>query len=259
MAQSAPVISFDEIIQAGTLRSAFQPCPALTKYPDRIKRKNEALAEQLLGSGRRKATSGAGTLASRRGAPPTAPSLASRIGITKVRRLFRYARRMPKTFLQRASPKPHADGPWANVPQHPSKATRPALTARTQSAGNMRRTKMYVDAAGDAPKSAGPRPASAAPISIRGIAHTGPYVVLGTNFAPGTTAADIKAAMAPYGEVIDCYLTSVRPSPVAEIIFKDLKTADTVIEVFHGQKVCAIILLQSFVNVTRRTGVSSMS
>ncbi|KAI4249279.1 MAG: hypothetical protein L6R40_000737 [Gallowayella cf. fulva] len=40
-------------------------------------------------------------------------------------------------------------------------------------------------------------------ISIRGLA--GPYTVVGSNFAPGTTAADIQAAMFPIGgEMQDC-------------------------------------------------------
>lgn len=34
-------------------------------------------------------------------------------------------------------------------------------------------------------------------ISIRGTA--GPYMVIGSNFAPGTTAADIESAMIPSG------------------------------------------------------------
>lgn len=46
-----------------------------------------------------------------------------------------------------------------------------------------------------------------AEITIRGLA--GPYTVVGSNFAPGTTAADIEAAMLPIGgQMHNCQVSS---------------------------------------------------
>ena len=50
--------------------------------PDRLKRKNAKLAEQILGKGRRTSAPGPGGLTSRKGTP--IPTLASRVGISKV-------------------------------------------------------------------------------------------------------------------------------------------------------------------------------
>lgn len=48
-----------------------------------------------------------------------------------------------------------------------------------------------------------------AEITIRGLA--GPYTVVGSNFAPGTTAADIEAAMLPIGgQMQNCQVSSFR-------------------------------------------------
>lgn len=75
-------------------------------------------------------------------------------------------------------------------------------------------------------------------MSIRGMAATGPYVVIASNFAPGTTAADIEAAMAPVGgEVSSCHLVSAKPTVMAEIVFLDKAGAENVIATFNNQKV----------------------
>lgn len=74
-------------------------------------------------------------------------------------------------------------------------------------------------------------------ISIRGVA-SGPYLVIGSNFAPGTTAADIQSAMVPSGsEMQSCKVTSDYPTVTAEMVFAERATADSVIATFNNKKV----------------------
>ena len=73
-------------------------------------------------------------------------------------------------------------------------------------------------------------------ISIRGVA--GPFTVEAINFAPGTTAEDIRAAMEPQGgEIITCRLLKVRPTVEAEIVFAEKAGAEAIISIFNNQKV----------------------
>ncbi|KAL8835702.1 MAG: hypothetical protein Q9170_003204 [Blastenia crenularia] len=72
-------------------------------------------------------------------------------------------------------------------------------------------------------------------INILGAA--GPYTVVGSNFAPGTTAADIESAMAPIGgEVLDCQITSQKPTVVAEMVFSEKARAENVIATFNNKR-----------------------
>ena len=73
-------------------------------------------------------------------------------------------------------------------------------------------------------------------LSIRGLA--GPYVVMGSNFAPGTTAADIESAMVPSaGEMQSCRIITSTPTVIAEMVFVDKQSADSVIATFNNKKV----------------------
>ena len=73
-------------------------------------------------------------------------------------------------------------------------------------------------------------------ISIRGTA--GPYVVIGSNFAPGTTAADIESAMIPSGgEMQSCRILTASPTVIAEMIFSEKHNAESVISTFNNKKV----------------------
>lgn len=73
-------------------------------------------------------------------------------------------------------------------------------------------------------------------INIRGIA--GPCIVVGTNFAPGTTAADIESAMIPSGgEMQSCNIVSYSPILVAEMVFAERANAENVIATFNNKKV----------------------
>ena len=75
-----------------------------------------------------------------------------------------------------------------------------------------------------------------AEISIRGIA--GPYIVIGSNFAPGTTAADIESAMLPVGgEMQSCRIMTAAPTVMAEMVFADKENAELVISTFNSKKV----------------------
>ena len=77
-------------------------------------------------------------------------------------------------------------------------------------------------------------------ITIRGLA--GPYTVQASNFAPGTTAADIESAMIPIGgEMQSCRIIKSVPTVIAEMVFLDKAGADNVIATFNNQKVCSVI------------------
>ncbi|KAI4106900.1 MAG: hypothetical protein LQ339_002872 [Xanthoria mediterranea] len=72
-------------------------------------------------------------------------------------------------------------------------------------------------------------------ITIRGLA--GPYTVVGSNFAPGTTAADIEAAMLPIGgQMQNCQIVTKVPNVVAEMVFSEKAQADNVIATFNNKK-----------------------
>jgi len=74
-------------------------------------------------------------------------------------------------------------------------------------------------------------------ISIRGAAG-GPYVVVASNFAPGTTAADIESVMRGVGgEILYCRLVASTPTVIAEMGFPELGSADRVIATFNNKKV----------------------
>ena len=82
----------------------------------------------------------------------------------------------------------------------------------------------------------GPQNGTGAEISIRGIA--GPYTVIGSNFAPGTTAADIESAMLPVGgEMQNCRILTAAPTVMAEMVFAEKENAEIVINTFNNKKV----------------------
>lgn len=73
-------------------------------------------------------------------------------------------------------------------------------------------------------------------INIKGMA--GPYTVIASNFAPGTTAADIESVMIPIGgEMTSCRLVASQPTVIAEMLFVDKAGAENVISMFNGKKV----------------------
>lgn len=73
-------------------------------------------------------------------------------------------------------------------------------------------------------------------LTIRGVA--GPYVVIGSNFAPGTTAADIESAMVPSTITLQsCRILTSSPTVIAELVFPDKQDAESVVELYNNKKV----------------------
>ncbi|KAI9805537.1 MAG: hypothetical protein M1825_000788 [Sarcosagium campestre] len=226
VSKDTPTVSFNDVVQAG-----------------REKKKNELLAEKIFGKGRRASAPGPG-IAGRK-APPTGPSLASRMGVTK--------------RSVSAAPKPGAqiNGRWnhdlhrLNNPQA-SRVSR--LPTRGASARISRDNKLFAALQSDAvmTDSGGDINILGASngLSIRGSA--GPYTVTASNFAPGTTATDIHATMEPIGgEIVSCRLTTADPTVIAEIVFAERQGAERVIATFNNQRADGR-LLHVYLSPTRR-------
>ncbi|MCJ1431091.1 hypothetical protein MMC27_000441 [Xylographa pallens] len=211
MATAKVVPSFDDIIQA-----------------DRLRRKNEALANEIFGKGRRASTPA--TTGKRK---PGVPSLASRLGVTK-----------PSKRSASSTPKPKAgvDNSWTHDLHHinnPSSVRQPRPGRETLN-NHIVKTSNRLFSAIPANQEHGRTAignafAGADGITIRGLA--GPYTVQASNFAPGTTAADIESAMVPIGgEMQSCRIIKSAPTVIAEMVFLDKAGADNVIATFNNQK-----------------------
>lgn len=73
-------------------------------------------------------------------------------------------------------------------------------------------------------------------LTIRGLA--GPFALLGQNFAPGTTAADIESAMTPIGgEMVSCKIVKTKPFLIAEMVFVSREGGERVIDTFNNKTV----------------------
>ncbi|KAI9719687.1 MAG: hypothetical protein M1828_006120 [Chrysothrix sp. TS-e1954] len=213
MAQAgkAPNTSFDELIQA-----------------QRTKKSHQELAQQMLGSGRN-----ASGLPGRspRNSLSTGPgaSLASRVGVTK-----RSSSTTPKSSL---------NGQWTHdlAPRNP-RSNRNSTTQPTSRSGRdslfsaLSKPSLNGSTSTSQVNIRAPPTASAASMTIRGMA-TGPYVVVASNFALGTTAADIEAAMLPVGGKIEsCRLITANPTVMAEIVFTEREGAENVVAMYNNQK-----------------------
>ncbi|KAJ5881957.1 uncharacterized protein N7529_000629 [Penicillium soppii] len=203
-------ISFDSIIQA-----------------DRQKKKQEDLANQLLGKNRRSSAPGSGSGAGRKGQDKTQTakpgSLASRIGVAK--------RSVSAT----------------------AKPTKPAPVTNGRSRGNNgKKDRINPDQVWKALQSDNgnviAQPRASAPggntrnnISIKGA--SGPFVVVGQNFAPGTTAADIQSALEPVtGPMLSCRIIASSPNVVAEFAYAEKSAAELVVANYHNQRADGRIL-----------------
>lgn len=207
---------------------------------DRSRKKNEALAAKIFGSGSNRRAS----------APNGAGSLASRAGVQK--RVSSHVPRGPAASG-------NIDGGWThdlhdtlNGPQpnnKPKSANTSALASRITVPGaiapskrQQRRAAQVAQALIKMDVQPGASPASGASgfgaankgLSIRGLA--GPYVIMAQNFAPGTTAADIESAMTPVGGIItSCRLLKTQPIVIAELVFESRDGAERVISNFNNQ------------------------
>ncbi|KAJ8110765.1 hypothetical protein OPT61_g6476 [Boeremia exigua] len=198
----------------------------------REQKKKETLAQQFLGSRGRTATptSGSGAKSRQNSEKPT---LLSRIsggaGIQKGR-------------SSSAKPSGNIDGKWqhdlhkVNNPNGlPAKAAR---LGRPASASQIdRNSRTYDKFASALSRNANGRSDSAPGFSIKGVASTGPFTVIASNFAPGTTASDIEAVMAPHGgESLGCKLLTASPTVMVELTFATREGAENVIATFNNQK-----------------------
>ncbi|KAH9872021.1 hypothetical protein J1614_006281 [Plenodomus biglobosus] len=203
----------------------------------REKKKNEVLAQQFLGRGRKTAASGAG-FANKPRADSQKPSLLSRINGAGVQKRSASA----KPNLQ---PSTNIEGKWQhdlhnlNNPNGPPAARgNAAKLSRTVSASQVdRNSRTYDKFASVLNKSTNGRGGETRGFSIRGVASGGPYTVIASNFALGTTAADIEAVMSPVGgETLGCRLISASPTVMVELQFADKQGAENVIATFNNQK-----------------------
>ena len=211
------------------------------------------MAQEIFGRGRRASTPNNGNRKLGSG-----PSLASRVGIAKVR--YQASRNAKCSFApassdtrEKASQRPNfqTQRSLSSAPRLNSNGTLPAketpktITPRAaqqprpaasnpmiRSARSERRNERLFDAATHTEQENG----NGDGLSIRGLA--GPYVVIGQNFAPGTTAADIESAMVPSGgDMISCRIISSSPTVIAEMVFAEKYNAETVISKFNNMKV----------------------
>ena len=57
-----------------------------------------------------------------------------------------------------------------------------------------------------------------------------------SNFAPGTTAEDIRHAMASIGKILSCIILTASPSVISEIVFEKRDAAAACIRQYNGQR-----------------------
>ncbi|KAJ5176162.1 uncharacterized protein N7482_002039 [Penicillium canariense] len=202
--QSSPV-SFDAIIQS-----------------DRQKKQNELLASQILGKnrnqkGRRASAPGPGAVSKVPNAKPG--SLASRIAAPQ-----RSASASVRPNLTNKVTKPK-----------PAPATVASARKSTKSTSQHRPNAERLLAALESGNTQATIRKASGGMSIKGA--SGPFVVIGANFAPGTTAADIQSAIEPLaGPMLSCKVTSHRPIVTAEFVFADKWCAENVVTNFHNQR-----------------------
>lgn len=68
--------------------------------------------------------------------------------------------------------------------------------------------------------------------------------MIGSNFAPGTTAADIQSALEPVGgAIVSCRVVSTYPTVTAEMAFAERQGAESVVANFHNQRVSTVYTL----------------
>ncbi|KAH8732283.1 hypothetical protein GQ44DRAFT_697379 [Phaeosphaeriaceae sp. PMI808] len=201
----------------------------------RERKKNETLAQEFLGRGRKANASGAGAVGTTRNASEK-PTLLSRIsggaGVQK--------------RSSSAKPAGSIDGKWQhdlhklNNPNGPTARARGPGPARPVSASQVdRNSRTYDKFASVLNRNQNPpaRTNDASGFNIRGVANGGPYTVIASNFAPGTTAADIEAVMSPHaGETLGCRLLSAAPTVMVELQVVTKEGADNVIATFNNQK-----------------------
>ncbi|KAI9695265.1 MAG: hypothetical protein M1820_008784 [Bogoriella megaspora] len=231
MANPKEDVSFDQII-----------------LESRKKKQNEALADQILGRGRKTGATTAGPSLGRHVHVPTGPAstLASRAGIMKVRITNSDSKYNADFSAQRSSSANitrTSNGKWqhdlhqANPPR-----ARVQQLQRSQSSSRMDRgNRLFAGIQSELSKENGDSQANIVNRTRDGDLHikgaAGPYTVVGSNFAPGTTAADIESVMVPIGgEIVSCKLICATPTVMVEMHFADKQGAEKVISTFNNKK-----------------------
>jgi hypothetical protein len=203
----------------------------------REKKRNEALAQHFLGSRGRKANgsgSGAGSLDGR--AISQKPTLLSRMsGVQKQR-------------SSSAKPATNIDGKWQHdlhTLNNPNGPPRKGVNRTVSSSQIDRNTRTFDKFAPALNRDGFSRNARDGPadlgLNIRGAAtSSGPHTVMASNFAIGTTAADIEQVMGQVGgELLECRVVVAKPTVMAELTFATKDGAENVIATFNGKKVGA--------------------
>lgn len=202
----------------------------------REKKKKEELAQQILGSRGRNAN-GAGSLTNTRNSSQK-PSLLSRMSNSSG---------VNKSRSSSAKPSPNIDGKWQhdlhqlNNPHGPPSKRLNRTASASQIDRNTRTFEKFRSALAD--NTARQEPSG---FNIKGVATTGPYTVVASNFATGTTAADIEAVMAPIvqeggGDVLNCRVISGNPTVISELLIDRKEGAQNLIDMFNGKKVYSTV------------------
>lgn len=198
----------------------------------REKKRNEVLAQQFLGSrGRKVNAAGSGAAALNGRANSQKPTLLSRMsGVQKQR-------------SSSAKPAATIDGKWQHdlhKLNNPSGPPRKGLN-RTVSTSHIDRNKRNFDKFASALNRDSFGLNGDVGLSIRGAATSGgPHTVIASNFASGTTAADIEQVMGQVGgELLECRIVVAKPTVMAELTFGTKEGAENVIATFNGKKVGA--------------------
>ncbi|KAK5092380.1 hypothetical protein LTR70_003933 [Exophiala xenobiotica] len=231
-------------------------------HADRARKKNEDLANQIFGR-----TKSAQNVKKNQ-KEPRSPSLASRMGVQK--------RNSSSTTPTQKNPFNPPSRPSSTTPSHASRPHRDSHTnaratriANEIDSGNANvtssRNTSFTTSTTPTTKAARngttqPSTATGPGLTIKGSA--GPFTIHASNFAPGTTEADITAALQP--ELFDdagnnCLqasrLVSTRPAVIAEMVLSERAIAERIVRKFDGMKADGRILKVEIV----KTGSSSGS
>ncbi|KAK4059107.1 hypothetical protein Trihar35433_11203 [Trichoderma harzianum] len=213
----------------------------------RERKKNEALADKIFSKGRRQSAP-----TTSKGAQPGG-SLASRVGVKKAQP----QNKAPVSAQRRRATIPAGDvnGEWTHdlhsSVNRPNTSSNAPLSSRITLPGGLKKTAAQKKAARlaaavdrmDTDDSVrqqvnivknGKSQRPDAGMTIRGLA--GPFAVMGQNFAPGTTAADVESAMTPVGgEMVSCEVVKTQPFMIVEMVFASREGGERVIETFNNK------------------------
>ncbi|KAK0288656.1 hypothetical protein LTR35_003054 [Friedmanniomyces endolithicus] len=193
----------------------------------------QKLAQEMLGKHRR-------PTAPRMAGPgpgPVAGTLASRVGVTKPSHLSK----PPTTDNYRAQDRNRdRDRDRRDAPREP-------ITISSDSGSNAKGNGYVEREMAD----------TGAGLSIRGAA-SGPYIVEASNFAPGTTAADIESVMQGVGGQLNyCRLVEATPTVIAQMSFVDKLGAEAVIKMFNNKKADGRTLLVQMLHNNGNAGYAN--